>query len=154
MNYRAIAFSLSPLCLIWFGIVVGISVIEAPAKFSAPSLTREVALDVGRSVFGVLNKVELVLLGLVLVLACLRKRSIATWLGLGAVATILALQTLWLLPELIVRTELILSGVEPEASYAHGLYAVLELSKLLLLLALGLGGLATLSKGGAYPDLR
>ena len=47
MNYRAVLLSLSPLCLIWFGIVIGISVIEAPAKFSAPSLTREVALDVG-----------------------------------------------------------------------------------------------------------
>lgn len=145
MSYRRILLSLSPLCLIWFGIVVGISIIEAPAKFSTPSLTREVALDVGRTVFGVLNKVELVIFGLLLVLACLRRRTLPGWIGIGALGAILLWQTLWLLPELGMRTELILSGVEPEPSYAHGLYAVLELVKLLLLLTLGIAGLARLS---------
>ena len=130
MNYRAILLSLSPLCLIWFGIVVGISVIEAPAKFQAPSLTREVALDVGRTVFTVLNRIELVILALVLLVACLRRRTLLTWVGLGALLSILLAQTLWLLPELAARTELILSGLEPDPSHAHGLYAVLELVKL------------------------
>jgi len=146
MNYRAILLSLSPLCLIWFGIVIGISVIEAPAKFRAPSLTREVALDVGRTVFGVLNKVELVILVLLLLTACLRRRSIPSWVGIAALTAIVLLQTFWLLPELGARTELILSGVEPEPSFTHGLYAVLELAKLALLLALGVGGLARLSR--------
>ncbi len=44
---------------IWFGFVSAISFMEAPVKFTAPSLTLAVGLDVGRHVFAVLNKVEI-----------------------------------------------------------------------------------------------
>lgn len=135
--YRRIILSLGPLCFIWFGIVVGISVIEAPAKFKAPSLTREVGLDVGRIVFGVLNKTELVIYALVLLLAVMRQQSRYVWTGIGLLGAILLTQSAWLLPELSARTAMILSGQTPEASHAHTLYAALELVKLILLLLVG-----------------
>ena len=47
------------LALIWLGMVLGISFLEAPVKFRAPTLTRSVGLDVGRHVFGFFNKVEI-----------------------------------------------------------------------------------------------
>lgn len=37
------------VCLVWAGMVIGISFLEAPVKFMAPSLTRPVGLDVGRT---------------------------------------------------------------------------------------------------------
>src|SRR3712207_8678966 len=46
------------ITFIWVGFLAAISFMEAPVKFTAPSLTLAVGLDVGRHVFAVLNKVE------------------------------------------------------------------------------------------------
>ena len=46
---------------VWLGFVLGISFLEAPLKFRAPGITRELGLGIGKLVFGALNKVELVL---------------------------------------------------------------------------------------------
>ncbi len=135
--YRRLIQSLAPLCFIWFGIVVGISVIEAPAKFKAPSLTREVGLDVGRIVFGVLNKTEIVIYVLVVLLAVFRRQTKYIWTGVGLLGVILLMQSAWLLPDLSARTDLILAGETPEASHTHALYAALELVKLIVLMLVG-----------------
>jgi hypothetical protein len=39
---------LAALLLLWAGVLLGVSVLAAPAKFAAPRLTLPVALDVGR----------------------------------------------------------------------------------------------------------
>ena len=44
------------VAFVWFGMTAGISLLEAPVKFTAPSLTREVALDVGRVVFAMVEQ--------------------------------------------------------------------------------------------------
>eukprot|EP00698_Gefionella_okellyi_P024503 TRINITY_DN866_c0_g1_i1.p1 TRINITY_DN866_c0_g1~~TRINITY_DN866_c0_g1_i1.p1 ORF type:complete len:143 (-),score=10.07 TRINITY_DN866_c0_g1_i1:743-1171(-) len=49
------------LAAVWAGIVLGISFLEAWVKFRAKTLTRPVGLDVGRTVFKALNRVELCL---------------------------------------------------------------------------------------------
>ncbi|KAI9218434.1 hypothetical protein BC828DRAFT_399608 [Blastocladiella britannica] len=50
------------VCLVRAGLLLGISFLEAPTKFHAPSLpSRDVALDIGRHVFSALNRVEIVL---------------------------------------------------------------------------------------------
>ncbi len=125
------------ICFTWFGLTAGISLLEAPVKFTAPLLTRPVALDVGRVVFAALNKAELALLVILLILvrisAQYRKLLVAT-----AILTLIVLaQSFWLLPELSQRALMIASGTEPAASPAHAAYAVLELVKLGLLLFLG-----------------
>lgn len=43
---------------IWAGGLLAIA-LEAWVKFSAPSVTREIGLDVGRHVFGAVNKPEI-----------------------------------------------------------------------------------------------
>ena len=48
------------IALIWLGMVLGISFLEAAVKFLAPSVTLEIGLDIGRYVFGAFNKVECV----------------------------------------------------------------------------------------------
>jgi len=121
----------------WFGLTAGISLLEAPVKFTAPLLTRPVALDVGRVVFQALNRVELVLLVVVLVLVRVSRRSRELFAPCAGLALILVLQSVWLLPELARRAQAIASGFEPEASIVHGAYGVLELAKLLLLLYVG-----------------
>ena len=129
------------LCFVWFGMTAGISLLEAPVKFTAPELSRVAALDVGRVVFAALNKAELVALVLVLILVRTSALARSLWALTGGLALIVMAQSIWLLPILAERSQLIVNGIEPPASYAHGTYAVLELSKLLLLLVLGLRSL-------------
>lgn len=132
---------LTALCFPWAGMTLGISFLETPAKFAAPSVTLPIGLDVGRHVFGVFNKVEigwaLLSCGLML-LADVRRTS---WLPLLTAWCIVALQTVWLLPVLDARVGMILSGQTPPPASYHLIYVVLEVIKLIFLLV---GGMACL----------
>lgn len=125
------------VCLIWFGMTAGVSLLATPVRFSAATITRSIALDVGQVVFAALNKAEFVALIILLILVRISGKARELWAGCGALALILIAQSMWLLPELSTRTQQIIAGTEPPPSYAHGAYSILELSKLLLLLYLG-----------------
>jgi hypothetical protein len=136
-DFRRKLVNPSWLAFVWFGVTAGISLLETPVKFTAPTITRPVALDVGRVVFSALNRVELVLLILLLVLVRVSGRSRELFAPCAGLALILMAQSLWLLPELSARAQSIISGVEPGESIAHAAYSALELTKLLLLLYVG-----------------
>jgi len=139
---KRILLSPGPVLLIWLGVVIGISFIEAPVKFTAPTLTRPVAFDVGRVVFAALNRTELVLFALTLILGFVAERRRVFWIAAAVLGAMLAAQTLWLLPELIARSEMVIAGSEPPPSIAHGAYAGIEVSKALLLAWLGIYALS------------
>jgi hypothetical protein len=141
---KRILLSPGPVLLVWLGVVIGISFIEAPVKFTAPTLTRPVAFDVGRVVFTALNRTELVLFTLTLVLGFVAERRRLFWIAVAVLAAMLAAQTLWLLPELVARSEMVIAGTEPPPSIAHGAYAGIEVTKALLL-----AWLAVYALGGA-----
>lgn len=130
------------LCFCWFGIAAGAGLLATVARFQAGSITRPVALDVGREVFGLLNKVELVMLIVFLVLIRVTGQARQYLFVGGALALIVMVQSAWLLPELSARTDIILAGGTPPESMAHALYSSLELLKLGLLLVCGFGALA------------
>lgn len=130
------------LAFVWFGLTAGISLLEGPVKFTAPTLTRPVALDVGRVVFQALNKVELIFLIGMLVLIRVSDQSRQLFAFGAVLALIMITQSVWLLPELSERSAMIVSGVEPGPSIAHGAYAATELLKLLTLFLLGLKSLS------------
>jgi hypothetical protein len=159
MTMRALGLgALLWISLIWAGLVIGISFIEAPAKFRAPSLTRPVALDVGRHVFRASHMVQL---GLALALgpfAVLASMSLGRWVALGLVEVLFFVQHLWLLPELDHRAQAIISGSGsgagpdgqvPAGSSPHAVYVALEVAKLGVLLGLGYSSLRVLLAGGA-----
>ncbi|MEP0546913.1 MAG: hypothetical protein ABJF88_08275 [Rhodothermales bacterium] len=130
---------LGGLAFAWAGLVVGISFIEAPVKFTAPSLTLAVGLDVGRHVFQALNRAELILALASVGLAWATRPRRSTWVALGIVWAALLLQTVWLLPALDARAVLIIAGGTPEGSGTplHLLYGLAEGAKVLALLAAG-----------------
>ena len=132
------------VCFVWFGMTAGISLVATPAKFAAPTLTRLVALDVGRVVFEALNTAEWVALILLLLLVRLTGKARELWAFCAAIILIMLAQSVWLLPLLASRAELIVSGIEPAPSIAHAAYATTELVKLLLLLILGFRSMAAL----------
>lgn len=125
------------VCFLWVGVTVGISMIATPVRFTAPSITRPVALDVGRVVFAALNKAELVLLVALLVVVRVSGLARQWWGWCAFLALIVIAQGVWLMPELSARTDIIIAGGEPPPSYAHAIYSSLELAKIAALLFIG-----------------
>jgi hypothetical protein len=120
------------LCLLWAGIVIGVAFAEA-LKFRVPTLSRSVALDVGRTVFGASQWVQLGLLALALVSAVAGRVSRFAWASLALVAVSLLLQMRWLFPLLEAQAQGALAGAVPTDSAAHRGYVRLEALKLLAL---------------------
>jgi hypothetical protein len=133
------------ICFTWLGMTAGVSLLATPVRFSAETITRPVALDVGRAVFAVLNKAEFVALIIILIIIRLSGKTRELWIAAFALALILLLQATWLLPELAARTDLIIAGIEPEPSIAHAAYSTLELCKIVLLAWLGFRSLQLLA---------
>jgi hypothetical protein len=91
------------LSFIWLGMILGISFLEAPVKFMAPSVTREIGLDIGRFVFSVFKKVECALAIVMAILVIIIRQKGRQLIFPGVVWWPLALQTFWLMPFLDER---------------------------------------------------
>lgn len=125
------------VCFTWFGMTAGVSLLATPIRFTATTITRPIALDVGRVVFGALNKAEFVALVLLLITVRVSGRARSLWVICGLLALILIAQSAWLLPELALRTQMVIDGHEPPQSYVHAIYSTLELGKLAILFVTG-----------------
>ena len=126
----------------WLGMVLAISFLEAPLKFRAPGVTLRLGLGIGRLVFAVLNRVEVVLLLVVaggLVIAGTRPALVVGPAVLLAV--LLAAQLGLVRPVLNRRSDRVLAGEEVPRSRAHVWYIVLEAVKVLALVLLGVSAL-------------
>jgi len=122
----------------WLGMLGAISILEAPLKFRAPNITRELALGIGKLVFRALNRVELVLAAVMLICMIATHSSTRNiQLLFGATAAILIVQTLWLLPSLSARAMSVIAGEEVPKSRLHLVFVVCETAKMLLLGAVG-----------------
>lgn len=135
------------LALLWAGLSAGVAFLATPVKFLAPSLTLPVALDVGRHTFRAYNQVEI---GLLVAAAALslptpaERRRLPLW---AVPAGIVALQGLWLLPELDARVLALQQGAPPPPSPLHKLYIASEALMLLWLLGAGLSDGAVRENG-------
>jgi hypothetical protein len=130
------------VCFTWVGLSVGISMIATPVRFTAASITRPVALDVGRVVFAALNKAEVLALLLLLVIVRVSGRSRELWSWCAFLILIVLAQGAWLIPELSSRTDIIMAGGQLPPSLAHATYSSLELIKIGILVFLGFSSLA------------
>lgn len=128
-------------CLLWAGMVLGISCLEAPVKFTTPSLTRPVALDVGRVVFSAFNKVEIgwsmLLFWLFIIVRPFYRVPKLVGVLFVSLWLIVIFQSLVLLPMLTQRALLVMQGQPLSASPVHALYTSTEFIKLISLLFLG-----------------
>lgn len=124
--------SLLLLAVLWTGLLLGVSFLATPVKFLAPSLSLPVALDVGRQTFMVFNWVEVALALLLVVLTVGKARR---WMQATSVtiALIVAMQTIWLLPVLDARVQVIIDGSTPPSSALHMIYIAADALKLTLL---------------------
>ncbi|MGB0864029.1 MAG: hypothetical protein ACPGXZ_13990 [Saprospiraceae bacterium] len=124
---------------IWVGFLGGISFMEAWLKFRAPGITLPLGLGIGRLVFNMLNKVELVLA--IIILGSMLYQGIDgfQWKDLFFLIPflLLILQTVWLLPALDARAEMHIQGQDVPASSLHFYYAAIEVIKVVCLMIFG-----------------
>ncbi|GAB3021744.1 hypothetical protein GCM10027051_28870 [Niabella terrae] len=124
---------------LWIGFVGAISFMEAWVKFRAPGVTTALGLGIGRLVFGALNKVEWVLVFIILLSLLLSRQPL---LRIGHLAyfvplVIIAIQTIWLLPALDLRAQLHIEGAVLPPSSLHFWYVGLEIIKIVSLFWFG-----------------
>jgi hypothetical protein len=124
--------------MLWLGMVVAISFLEAPIKFRAPGVTLPLGLGIGRLVFKALNTVEIVLAVLLSAACYAVSPSTTALILLVSVAVVLAIQVGVVRPPLSKRTDRVLAGANLPRSRMHWTYIALELVKVGLLFALAL----------------
>ncbi|WP_307728260.1 hypothetical protein [Candidatus Mycobacterium methanotrophicum] len=69
------------LIFVWLGMVLATSFLEAPLKFRAPNVTRQIGLGTGRLVFHALNSIEVLFASVIAALITVSPptSSAATW---------------------------------------------------------------------------
>ena len=116
---------------LWVGFVCAISFMESWLKFKAPGVDIPTGLGIGRLVFSTLNKVEWFFAIAILFSLFISKSNLFILQNLAFFFPILALvlQTLWLLPVLDHRAQMLIRGEEVSPSNIHFYYIVLEILK-------------------------
>ncbi len=135
--------------LFWAGLLFGVAYLATPAVFTAGSVTRAVGIDATRQSFSLLNRAEIVLACLAVLLLIRKAASSRMVIGCAALAcAIVALETFVLLPELQSRSDMVVAGNEPPPSPIHTLYISADTLELLALLT---GGIASVRRLRAEP---
>ncbi|MEU4344521.1 hypothetical protein AB0H00_25200 [Nocardia sp. NPDC023852] len=126
------------LPMLWLGMVLAISFLEAPLKFRAPGVTLPLGLGIGRLVFRALNVAESVLAVLLVVAALIVGPGTASRLWLAVAVAVLAVQVMAVRPPLSRRTDRLLAGEDLPRSHAHYWYIGLEVAKVVVLVGLAI----------------
>ena len=123
--------------LIWLGMVLAISFLEAPLKFRAKGLELPVGLAIGRIVFRALNIAEVIWAVVIAICLTIAGPSGPVLVLAAVTAVLLAVQLLVVRPTLNRRAARVLAGQDAPRSRAHHAYIGLEALKLAALIALG-----------------
>jgi hypothetical protein len=138
MNKQIILSIRGTTAIFWLGFFMAISFMEAPLKFTAPNLSLTEGLQIGKIVFGALNKCEWVFLCIILISCLLNKASKKGLYLIVIISVILVIETTWLLPLLDAGVNRVISGQPAGVQYIHWLYVLLEIIKVPVLLLIGL----------------
>jgi len=124
---------------IWVGFIGAISFMEAWLKFQGEGVTLAIGLSIGSLVFNALNRVELVLGTLILILLLIHRKRYVIPLKLMLLPySLLLIQSLYLLPVLDERAHAIIRHQTVVDSYHHIYYVGIEFIKITALLFIGM----------------
>lgn len=123
--------------IFWLGFFMAISFMEAPLKFTAPGITVAQGVQIGRIVFGALNKCEWVFLFLIIITCFFDRPEKRVLYLVVSVGLILLAETLWLLPQLDVHATEFIAGRQPESEDIHWIYIIFEIAKVPMLFMVG-----------------
>lgn len=121
---------------IWTGLVLGISFLEAPLKFTAPGMTYKIALGLGRIIFKYSNNVQLVFCLVLVVWQLFNSSRCGNQFNLmiAMIIIVMIIQNMMLLPSLDHRVIRILNGESLQASPLHMYFVLSEIAKIALLI--------------------
>jgi hypothetical protein len=125
---------------VWLGMVLAISFLEAPLKFRAPGITTALGLGIGRLVFRALNICEAVLAAVIAVALVIGAPSVGVIAAVLVAIAALLIQVGLVRPALTRRSDAVLadaSQAQAGRSHAHYVYVVVEIVKVVALLAGG-----------------
>lgn len=133
------SMKLSNLVFLWIGFLLAISFMESWLKFDAPGVTLEIGLSIGNLVFNALNKVELTLVFLLILLSFyLGNKSFYKDIFFLIPVVVVMIQTFVLLPQMDQRVALIVQKEVLQPSSLHYYYVGGEVLKLTSLFVLGI----------------
>ncbi|MGH1383933.1 hypothetical protein [Kordia sp.] len=121
------------ITLIWVGMVLAISFMEAPLKFQSELVDTRVGVSIGRIIFTMLNRVEVIFLVIYTILTLVSGNFKRSYL-LHMLIAIIVIQTFILLPFLDDRAIQIVAHQPVEDSILHINYVLLEIIKVIVLL--------------------
>ncbi|MBS1692982.1 MAG: hypothetical protein JST91_12235 [Actinobacteria bacterium] len=124
--------------MLWVGMLVGISFLEAPLRFRAPGVTLTIGLGIGRLVFRALNAAEVALLAVLVGAVLVTRPDAPAGVLLAATAGVLVVQLVGVRPPLNRRSDRVLAGEQLPRSKPHLAYVGLEVVKVVLLVALSI----------------
>lgn len=126
------------LTFVWLGMVLAISFLEAPLKFRAPNVTRQIGLGIGRLVFRALNSVEVVFAIVIAAIILASRPSAGVTVTFIIVFAMLAGQLIAVRPFLNRRSDKVLAGLDAPRSRGHYAYVGLEAIKVIALTVAGI----------------
>ena len=129
------------ITFVWLGMVFAISFLEAPLRFRAPNVTRQIGLGIGRLVFRALNSVEVVFAIVVASIIMANPPSAGVIAAFFIAFAMLATQLIGVRPFLSRRSDKVLAGLDAPRSRGHYAYVGLEAIKVI---ALTVGGILLL----------
>jgi hypothetical protein len=112
---------------------------EAWLKFKAPGVTLPTGLSVGKLIFNSLNKVEWIFTLIIFFNFFMTNQAFKQLKSLFIIVLIcLTIQSIWVLPLLNIRADMIIGGQELSGTYHHLYYVVFEVIKVLCLSIFGI----------------
>lgn len=122
--------------LLWLGMVLAISFLEAPLKFRTPGLDLPTGLAIGRIVFRALNRVEMVWAVMIAAALLLEPPALTPLIAAIVALSLLIVQLGVVRPALNRRSNQVLAGKDAPRSSAHHAYVALEMAKVIALIIL------------------
>lgn len=136
MNKKRIPVIRGIAAIFWLGFFMAISFMETPLKFTAPGITAAQGVQIGRVVYGILNKCEWGLLLIVLCTCIVSRPRKPVLFCIVVVSIIMIAETFCLLPVLDDRAIQYIAGYQ-QAMDVHWWYIILEILKVPLLFIIG-----------------
>ncbi len=123
----------------WLGLVIAVSFLETPLKFQVPGMTLPIALELGKTMFGISTNIQLGLMILVFFNFFLNPSKLNKFIIFTGVllALILVLEKFWMLPILDARADVLATGKGLPPTPLHNYFIYAECIKVILLLSIG-----------------
>lgn len=123
----------------WLGLVIAVSFLETPLKFQVSGMTLPIALELGKTMFGISTNIQLGLMILVFFNFFLNPSKLNKFIIFTGVllALILVLEKFWMLPILDARADVLATGKGLPPTPLHNYFIYAECIKVILLLSIG-----------------